>query len=191
MALTRSEQMSRIGSFDTAPERLLRSELWGRGYRYRLRHRVLGCRPDLVFLGPRVAVFVDGCFWHGCPLDYSRPGTRSEYWAAKLRENLERDRRQTRELEGDGWSVLRVWEHEVHDNPVRVADRVADVLEGRPAVPRPDWRVLSVELVDPVQRIERRRVTALREGDLTRETVGPRVVQRARKQTGRKAGAKK
>jgi DNA mismatch endonuclease, patch repair protein len=183
--------MARIRGSNTQPELLLRSELWRRGHRYRLNRRVLGCRPDLVFLGGRLVVFVDGCFWHGCPEDYSRPGTRPDYWAAKLLENLERDRRQTRELEDEGWSVVRIWEHEVYESPERVADRVTDVLEGRTPEHGPDWRVASVEVVDPVERIERRRLTDLRNRDLVLETVGPRVVQRSRKQLGRTASARR
>ncbi len=185
MGLTRSQQMARIRGSNTTPELLLRSELWMRGYRYRLKQRVLGCRPDLVFLGARVAVFVDGCFWHGCPDDYSRPGTREDFWAAKLTQNLERDRRQTLALERDGWSVVRVWEHEVHGDTERVADRIGRVLEGGPPDPRPDWRVTAVEVVDAVERIERRILASLRDPARTRTSVGPRVVQRARNRSGR------
>ncbi len=187
MVMTRSEQMSRIGPKDTAPELLLRSELWRRGYRYRLHHRVLGCRPDLVFVGARVVVFVDGCFWHGCPDDYSRPGTRQEFWAEKLRTNVARDSRQTLVLEEAGWRVIRVWEHQVDDSPVEVADLIARCLDGvAPAATGPDWRVVSVDVVDADKRIERRNLVALRDQAETTFSVGPRVVTRPRKRRRKK-----
>lgn len=182
MVLTRSQQMSRIGPKDTEPELLLRAELWRRGYRYRLHHRVLECRPDLVFVAARLAVFVDGCFWHGCPDDYSRPGTRQEFWAEKLRTNVARDRRQTLALEHAGWSVIRVWEHQVDRSPVEVAEMVAGRLDGGDrATTGPDWRVASVDVVDLDLRIERRNLVALRNEAVTRFSIGPRVVTRSRK----------
>jgi DNA mismatch endonuclease (patch repair protein) len=69
-------------------------------------------RPDLVFSGPRVAVFVDGCFWHSCPLHGNMPDTNRNYWESKLRRNHERDLHVTKTLIADGWVVVRVWEHE-------------------------------------------------------------------------------
>ena len=145
----------------------------------------LQCLAGVVFRGARVAVFVDGSFWHCCPDDYSRPGTREDFWAAKLTQNLERDRRQTLALEGGGWSVVRVWEHEVHEDPEQVADRIGQLLEGDSPDPSPDWRVVSVEVVDAADRIERRSLVSLRDPARTRVSVGPRVVQRRRKRHSR------
>ena len=108
----RSALMSRIRGSDTTPELLLRQRLWSDGLRYRLKYKVPAGRPDLVFPGARVVVFMDGCFWHGCPDHYVRPSSRSTFWAQKLAENVERDQRQTRELEAAGWRVIRIWEHE-------------------------------------------------------------------------------
>ncbi|HYO69174.1 MAG TPA: very short patch repair endonuclease, partial [Archangium sp.] len=87
MGLTRSEQMSRIRGKDTSPERLLRSALWRAGLRFRLQSRTPYGRPDVVFSKARVAVFIDGCFWHGCPDHYVRPRTRNDFWSSKLLEN--------------------------------------------------------------------------------------------------------
>ena len=104
---------------DTKPERNLRSALFSRGLRYRVDHpiRVAAVRrpihPDVVFTRAKVAVFVDGCFWHGCPQHGTKPQSNSEYWAAKLARNSERDRSYTELLEQAGWKVLRFWEH--HD----------------------------------------------------------------------------
>jgi len=98
------------------PEASLRRELHGRGLRYRknpsVRTSVGVVRPDLAFPGPKVAVFVDGCFWHSCPTHGNTPGTNRDYWEPKLRRNRERDRRVTDALIADGWVVVRVWEHE-------------------------------------------------------------------------------
>src|SRR5262245_56530052 len=116
MALTRSEQMARIRAKDTSPERLLRCALWRAGLRYRLHRRTETALPDLVFRRDRVVVFVDGCFWHGCPEHYVRPRSRGEFWDTKLARNVERDRAQTRDLEARGWRVCRIWEHAVFEN---------------------------------------------------------------------------
>ncbi|MFA4964371.1 MAG: very short patch repair endonuclease [Thermoleophilia bacterium] len=98
------------------PEVSLRRELHRRGLRYRknpsVRTGVGLVRPDLVFLGPKVAVFVDGCFWHSCPTHGTTPGMNRDYWEPKLRRNRERDRRVTEALIAEGWTVVRVWEHE-------------------------------------------------------------------------------
>src|SRR5689334_1387580 len=98
--------MSRIRGSNTSPERLLRLALWRRGYRYRLHARTPVGAPDIVFGRRKVAVFVDGCFWHGCPEHYVRPRTRNAFWDAKLDENFKRDRRQTLALIQAGWRVL-------------------------------------------------------------------------------------
>lgn len=118
-------RMSRQRSRDTSPERALRSLLHRRGLRYRLHRRpVPGLRrqADLVFPGPRVAVFVDGCFWHSCPQHATSPKANGPWWAAKLARNVERDRETDRRLAEAGWVVMRVWEHE---DPATAADRVA------------------------------------------------------------------
>lgn len=103
-------------SRDTRPEVLLRSALHRRGLRFRKDYviRVDGrrCRADVVFTKQRLAVFVDGCFWHGCPEHGRTPRTNHEYWRAKLGRNVERDQQSTAALISAGWKVLRVWEHE-------------------------------------------------------------------------------
>jgi len=136
--------MSRIAGRHTRPERLLRSELWRSGLRYRLHYQIVGVRPDIVFVGPRVAVFVDGCFWHGCPDHYVRPRSNTEFWSQKLRTNVERDARQTTELEACGWRVCRLWEHEVVQDPCAAAAEVERALGSEPWMPRQQWRVVSV-----------------------------------------------
>lgn len=102
---------------DTKPEVALRSELHRRGLRFRKDHpiRIEGrrtIRPDVVFTRARVTVFVDGCFWHGCPEHQVVPRSNPDYWIPKLRRNVERDREVDVALEEDGWTVLRFWEHQ-------------------------------------------------------------------------------
>jgi DNA mismatch endonuclease, patch repair protein len=112
---------------DTMPERALRSALFSRGLRYRVDHPIRaaeGVRPiraDVVFPAVKLAVFVDGCFWHGCPEHGTRPARNSPYWDAKLERNVERDRRYDVLLAEAGWTVTRIWEHE---DPEEAAARV-------------------------------------------------------------------
>jgi len=111
-------------SRDTKPELRVRSILHRRGLRYRVAARPIPSvrrTADVVFTKARVAVFVDGCFWHGCPEHYRRPASNVEYWDAKVLRNVARDREVDRLLTEAGWSVVRVWEHEA---PAEVADRV-------------------------------------------------------------------
>jgi DNA mismatch endonuclease (patch repair protein) len=115
--------MSRIGGKNTRPEVALRKALWALGLRYRLHQKIAG-KPDVVFPGARVAVFVDGCFWHGCPIHGSKPKTNSEFWNRKLASNAARDQRVAGILEMDGWKVVRVWEHEVDREVTKVAARI-------------------------------------------------------------------
>ncbi len=107
----RSETMRRVRAKDTSCEMLLRRELHRRGLRYRL-HTKLPGKPDLVFASARVAVFVDGCFWHGCPKHFRIPATNREYWERKIARNRERDAAATASLRQEGWTVIRIWEHQ-------------------------------------------------------------------------------
>lgn len=107
--------MKRVRSRDTTPEIALRRELHRLGLRYRLHRPVVPGvrrRPDIVFGSRRVAVFVDGCFWHRCPKHRTEAKENSEFWRRKLAENSRRDRDTDRRLVRAGWRVLRVWEHE-------------------------------------------------------------------------------
>ncbi len=114
---------------DTKPEVRLRSQIHRRGLRFRKDYpvRLPGggvVRPDVVFTRARVAVFIDGCFWHCCPQHGTTPRTNRAYWAPKLNRNVERDRRVTEALESDSWCVIRVWEHEDIDEVARRLDGV-------------------------------------------------------------------
>lgn len=105
-------RMSAQRRSDTAPELALRHALHRLGLRYRLHRRDLPGTPDIVFVTTRVAVFVDGCFWHGCPQHAVSPKANADWWDAKLRRNRERDREKDAGLEELGWLAVHVWEHE-------------------------------------------------------------------------------
>lgn len=116
--------MVRVGRRDTGAELALRRALHGRGLRFRVDRAVLADRRrrvDIVFGPARVAVFVDGCFWHGCPEHATHPRSNSEFWRSKVETNQARDRDTDQRLRDDGWLVVRVWEHE---EPETAADRI-------------------------------------------------------------------
>jgi len=172
--MSRSEQMARIKGRNTTPERRLRAVLWASGMRYRLRARTPVGRPDIVFPGARVAVFIDGCFWHGCPLHYVTPRTRRQFWAEKLAANVERDRRLTLKLEEQGWRVVRVWEHEVEDDVEEVAARIEAIVRGTGVPSGVGWRIWKAEPIDERGDTERRHLVGLRNDSLQRVVEGPR-----------------
>ena len=123
----RSALMSRVKTRDTAPELELRRALWAAGVRgWRLHPRQVPGRPDIAWLGRRVAVFVDGAFWHGHP-DYYW-GQSGKFWDEKIDRNRSRDEKVTRELLERGWTVLRVWDFEVEEDASRCVETVRAVL---------------------------------------------------------------
>lgn len=107
--------MSRIRGQNTSPEIKLRKALWANGFRYRIRNKLPG-RPDIIFSKNRIAIFVDGCFWHGCSEHYQLPETNREFWKNKIKKNVERDRKNDFFLRNMGWEVMRFWEHELKNN---------------------------------------------------------------------------
>jgi DNA mismatch endonuclease (patch repair protein) len=121
----RSRNMQAIKRTDTKPEVALRSALHRAGYRFRKDFRVevgsIRVKPDVVFTRRRVAVFVDGCFWHGCPEHGRQPGVNATYWVPKLQRNRERDQLVDQTLQDCGWTVVRRWEH------APMAEIVADI----------------------------------------------------------------
>lgn len=119
----------------TGPEVLLRSELHRHGLRFRTTYRVaagdLLVRPDLTFVRRRVAVFVDGCFWHRCEAHRTVPASNVAYWAPKLQRNVDRDRRVDSALSDAGWTVARIWEHELASDLSSVVARVRTATDAR------------------------------------------------------------
>ncbi|MEU4386243.1 very short patch repair endonuclease [Promicromonospora sp. NPDC023805] len=119
-----SRRMSVARRKDTKPELDLRRILHARGLRYRVTYPVPGLPRrtiDVAFTRAKVAIFIDGCFWHGCPDHATQPRANSEWWIRKLKTNMARDTDTSRFLSEQGWTVLRFWEHE---EPASVADRV-------------------------------------------------------------------
>lgn len=113
---------------DTAFELRVRREVHRRGMRYRVDYAPspeVRSRADLVFPRFRVAVYLDGCFWHGCALHGASPKTNSEFWSRKFERNRQRDLEVSDALEARGWTILRFWEHET---PYLIASRIEDVL---------------------------------------------------------------
>lgn len=130
IAIATTKRMAATPGRDNPHERALRSALHRRGLRFRLHRRILTNSRrtvDIVFPRARVAVFLDGCFWHGCPSHGTWPKNNADWWRAKIEANIARDRDTDRRLEELGWSVIRVWEHE----PIDVAaDRLKHALRG-------------------------------------------------------------
>ncbi|MEV8393956.1 MULTISPECIES: very short patch repair endonuclease [unclassified Streptomyces] len=132
-----SARMSRQVSRDTAPEVAVRKLLHSAGLRYRVNVPVPGIPRrtiDIVFGPAKVAVFLDGCFWHGCPQHATQPKANAEWWRTKLDKNMARDMETTKHLEAQGWTVLRFWEHE---SPAVVAQAVT---RARQAATQPSRR---------------------------------------------------
>ncbi len=131
-----SRRMSAQARSGTTPEMQLRKELFARGFRYRVGYpvpHVKRCSIDIAFPGRRVAVFVDGCFWHRCPEHRTDPKANAQWWASKLLSNEVRDRRVDRALADAGWRVLRIWEHEPCESAAEaVAAALAPEAQARP-----------------------------------------------------------
>jgi DNA mismatch endonuclease, patch repair protein len=107
----RSSIMKAIRSKNTGPEVKLRKVLRARGLRYRVYYGIE--KIDIAFPSKKLAVFVDGCFWHGCPLHSHIPKSNKDYWLPKLKRNMERDGAKDERLKGEGWTVMHFWEHEM------------------------------------------------------------------------------
>jgi len=127
--------MSRLKRSGTKPELELRRELHRLGLRFRVNVKDLPGRPDVVFSRARIAVFVDGCFWHGCPQHAVAPKANADWWAAKLNQNRARDVRNDDELSALGWRVVRIWEH---DDPAVAAEGIAV-----------EWRMRTGRIISP------------------------------------------
>ncbi len=124
-------RMKRTRRRDTAPEIRLRTRLFALGLRYRVDARPLpglARKADVVFRRARVALYIDGCFWHGCPLHATWPRENAEFWREKIETNRRRDADTDRRLGEAGWAVVRVWEHE---NPAEAATRIAKLVRAR------------------------------------------------------------
>ena len=130
-AMSRSEQMRRVKSKDTKIEIALRKEIWKRGLRYQKNAKDVFGKPDIVFKGKKLAVFVDSEFWHGKYLLQGKrvPKTNTEYWVKKITRNIERDREVAEKLNNEGWTVLRFWGIDVEKDASACADAIENALK--------------------------------------------------------------
>ncbi len=132
----RSAIMAKIRSKNTFPELAVRSYFHARGLRFKIHDRTLPGKPDIVFASRKAAVFVHGCFWHGCPrcVDGTRKvKSNSKFWVEKVLGNKERDARHSAALKIEGWTVLTIWECQIPN--VRTLERLATKLETLPKLP--------------------------------------------------------
>lgn len=135
-----SASMRQVRSEGTSPERTLRKALWRRGLRYRLHYRRLPGKPDIVFPREKVAVFVDGDFWHGNQWrlrglssleDQFKDSPKGDYWIPKIRRNMIRDADATRTLEYEGWHVIRIWESDIKRSLDSCVHQVSQAIQRR------------------------------------------------------------
>jgi DNA mismatch endonuclease, patch repair protein len=132
----RSEVMAKIRGI-TKPERQLRASLTSHGIRgFKVNAKVGKIRPDFIFPEQKIAIFVDGCFWHGCPHCYVQPKSNVKYWKWKLKINQQRDKRQERNLRKAGWSVIRIWECQIRRDLSRQPTKILRVLHARELLER-------------------------------------------------------
>jgi len=121
--------MSKIHGENTGPEIKIRKMLFARDIRgYRIHFNIPG-KPDLVFTKKKIAIFIDGCFWHKCPVCFQEPETRKEFWMKKIQSNVDRDKKVNAQLTDEGWTILRFWEHDVRKNPDAIVKRIAEIIE--------------------------------------------------------------
>lgn len=125
----RSEIMSKVRNKDSKMEITLRKELWKAGYRYRKNSNKHFGKPDIVLANLKTVIFVDSCFWHGCKEHGSMPETRREFWEAKIARNKERDKEVTRHYKDKGWTVIRIWEHEIKKNFDKTVEKILNKLD--------------------------------------------------------------
>jgi len=119
----RSWIMSRIRSKDTKIENLLAKEMRKAKIKFKRYPKIYGS-PDFLVKNSNMVVFVDGCFWHKCPIHYREPKSKKEFWIPKIKENVERDKEVNKKLRKEGYRIIRFWEHEVNKNIKSVVSKV-------------------------------------------------------------------
>lgn len=122
----RSKVMASIRGKDTKPEITIRKLLWKEGVRYRIHNKSIYGAPDISIKKDRIAVFIDGCFWHGCRRCYKEPTTNTAFWREKVHNNKKRRRKVRKVLKKQGWHVQEFWEHEVNSEPCKVMNKIIE-----------------------------------------------------------------
>ena len=124
----RSKVMASIRGKNTKPEVTIRKILWMKGMRYRIHNKSVFGTPDISIKKKKIAIFVDGCFWHGCNRCYKEPKTNVEFWRNKIIQNKKRRIKVRRHLKKEGWRILEFWEHEINSDPILVSKKIKLVL---------------------------------------------------------------
>jgi len=124
----RSKIMSKIKTMDTGIEKILRSALWFRGHRYRVQYGIEG-KPDIAFPKQKIAIFCDGCYWHGCPKCRKIPESNKEFWLKKFEINKKRAVKVNKLLKEKGWIILRFWGHEIKQKLEEVVLKIESILQ--------------------------------------------------------------
>ncbi len=124
----RSKVMASIRGKNTKPEIKIRKILWSKGIRYRIHDKKVIGTPDILIRKNKIAVFIDGCFWHGCRRCYKEPTTNTHFWREKIQNNKKRRRKVKKLLHNKGWKVLEYWEHQVNTEPYRVVEEITRYL---------------------------------------------------------------
>ena len=129
----RRKNMQAVKNKDSQIEILLRKELWSRGMRYRKNVNKVFGKPDIAFIGKKIAVFCDSEFWHGYNWDERKKDFKSnqEFWIPKIERNIERDREVTEKLKSEGWTVIRFWGNEIKKNTTQCADIIEKVVDSK------------------------------------------------------------
>jgi DNA mismatch endonuclease, patch repair protein len=124
----RKFNMSCIKGKNTGPEVKLRKLLFAHGIRgYRIHYNLPG-KPDIVFVKKKIVIFIDGCFWHKCPICFQEPETRKEFWMKKIQSNMDRDKKVNELLQTNGWMVIRFWEHDVRKQPEKIVAEIRKLI---------------------------------------------------------------
>ena len=125
-----SKIMSRIRGKNTKPEIILRQEMWRNGIKgYRLHWKKVAGSPDIAFPNKKIAIFVNGCYWHRCPYcNPAFPKTHQEFWKNKFKKNIERDKKKINDLQEDGWKVIVIWECKIKENIDECLKKIKEVL---------------------------------------------------------------
>jgi len=123
----RSKLMSKIKTKDTGIEKILRSALWFRRHRFRIQYNIVG-KPDIVFTKQKVAIFCDGCYWHGCPFCKKIPESNKDFWLRKFETNKKRSEKVDRKLQEQGWKVLHFWGHQIKKDLDNVVLEIESIL---------------------------------------------------------------
>ena len=135
--IKRREIMQSVRSKDSKIEIAFRKVLWQAGYRYRKNVNDYFGKPDIVLKKYRTVIFIDSCFWHGCPKHLRVPKSNVDYWSNKIKKNKQRDEAINREYKNSGWQVVRIWEHDIKTSLEETMRKLAQILDSRHAEAEP------------------------------------------------------